>query len=60
MTRDEIAAYADAGARALDLTLSPDSRAAVVANLVTLFERAAEFADLPLDDGLDPVGLLRL
>jgi hypothetical protein len=60
VSREEIQAYADAGARALDLTLSAESRAAVIANLVTLFERAAEFADIPLADGLDPVGLLRL
>lgn len=55
-----IEVLADTMAILLDLRLSEESRAAVIANLAILFERAGDFADASLPDALDPAPLLRL
>lgn len=60
MRPEEMETYVKGAAAALGLDLSPDSRRGVIANLSILFERAAEFDIEPLDDALDPAGLLRL
>jgi hypothetical protein len=60
MTDDELRAYAAEAARYLDLQPDAQSMAAVVANLKILRAMAAQFADLPLDDHLDPAPVLRL
>jgi hypothetical protein len=60
MTSQDADAYAALAARRLGLTLSEAQRPAVTANLQILEAMAAEFADLVLDDDVDPAGLLRL
>lgn len=60
MARDDTEAYALAAARRLGLTLSDESRDAVIANLKILQGMAAQFDDIELDQHVDPVGLLRL
>ena len=58
--RDTIEAYVAAAAAMLDLALSPDSAAGVANNMAVLMERAAEFADIPIEEAADPAALLRL
>ena len=60
MTDDDFKAYAAAAARSLDLKPDSDSMTAVVANLKLLHAMALQFADVPLDDHLDPATVLRL
>jgi hypothetical protein len=60
MTDDELLAHTAQAARLLDLNPDADSLAAVAANLKILRSMAAQFADLPLDDHLDPAPVLRL
>lgn len=61
MTPDEeLQAYVDAAAALLRLELGDDSRREVIANLRLLRTHAAEFADRPLDDALEPAAVLHL
>ena len=60
MTDDDVRAYALQAAQMLDLKPEPPSLEAVIANLKILRGMAAQFADLPLDDHLDPGPVFRL
>ena len=60
MTDEDFRAHAEAAARSLGLKPDAESMTAVVANLKMLHAMAGHFADLPLDDHLDPATVLRL
>ncbi len=60
MSDDPVEAYVQAAAALADLTLDDASLVAVAANTRILRARAAEFADLPLPEDLDPAAVLRL
>jgi len=60
MTDDDAKAMAAQGARLLGLTPDAESLLAIAANLKVLTALQAQFADLPLDDHLDPAAVLRL
>ena len=60
MTEDLALAYVTAAANLAGLSLDAESLAAVVANTRILRAMAAEFADLPLAENLDPGAVLRL
>ena len=60
MTDEELRTQATIGAKALGLEPDEASMAAVVAQLKVLRAMAAQFANLPLDDHLDPAAVLRL
>ncbi|MFT3906861.1 MAG: DUF4089 domain-containing protein [Steroidobacteraceae bacterium] len=57
---DPVATFVDSAAALLQLKLAPDSRAEVIANLRLLQARAAEFSELPLDEGIEPAPVFRL
>ncbi len=52
--KPDIAAIADAMARALGLNISGESRAAVIGHLDIAFRLAPSFMDFPLDDEAEP------
>jgi hypothetical protein len=56
---DPVEAYVDAGAEALGLVLSPESRAAVIANTRILRKLAATFEAEPLGPHDDPLPVFR-
>jgi hypothetical protein len=60
MTDDDFQAQARIGAKALGLEPDEASMAAVVAQLKVLRAMAEQFADIPLDEHLDPAVALRL
>jgi hypothetical protein len=60
MTPENFETYVLLGAQALGLTLSEESREAVIANLRLLHDQAAEFVDLALPDEIDSAGVMRL
>jgi hypothetical protein len=51
---DSLDDLVDAAARALDLTVAPEWRGAVKANLAVTFALAELFADFPLPDEAEP------
>jgi hypothetical protein len=57
--RAEVEAYRDAAAAALGLTLSPESRAGVAANLTVLFAMAGEMEAVELAPEDDPLPVFR-
>jgi hypothetical protein len=52
--RDPLDDLVDAAARALDLSIAPEWRGAVKANLAVTFTLAELFADFPLPDDAEP------
>ena len=59
LSDEQLGTQADIGAAALGLTLTPQSRAAVIANLRILTDQAEIFADVPLAPGDDPLPIFR-
>jgi hypothetical protein len=55
----DVEAYRDAAAAALDLTLSPESRDGVAANLAVLFRMAGELDAVELSPHDEPLPVFR-
>lgn len=59
MTDDELDAFMDASARALGISIEPEWRAAVRANLAVTFRLGNIVLAAPLDDAAEPAPIFR-